>query len=98
YTRRDLSALDSRIHPGELLAVFTGRQQSIAIGPNTTTGSFIVTRKNRFERRLQFFRMTIVGQRRPFLRREKVIVDRDDVPERCIDRIEFALFALVRKA
>ena len=37
--------------------------------------------------------MTIVGCRWLFLRREEVIVDRNDVPERCIDRIEFGLLA-----
>src|SRR5439155_6566704 len=42
--------------------------------------------------------MTIVGQRTLFLRCEKVIVDRNDVPERCIDRIEFGLLAGIGKA
>src|SRR5213075_1526610 len=42
--------------------------------------------------------MTIVGQRRLFLRCEKIIVDRNDVPERCIDRIEFGLLAGIGEA
>src|SRR5207248_8020104 len=42
--------------------------------------------------------MTIVGQRTLFLRCEKVIVDRNDVPERCIDRIEFGLLAGIGEA
>src|SRR5213083_1489229 len=42
--------------------------------------------------------MTIVGQRRLFLRCEKIIIDRNDVPERCIDRIEFGLLAGIGEA
>src|SRR5436189_3774141 len=42
--------------------------------------------------------MTIVGQRTLFLRCEKIIVDRNDVPERCIDRIEFRLLAGIGEA
>src|SRR6059058_3874052 len=42
--------------------------------------------------------MTIVGQRRLFRRCEKIIVDRNDVPERCIDRIEFGLLTGIGEA
>src|SRR6266536_1490993 len=42
--------------------------------------------------------MTIVGQRWLFLRREEIIVDRNDVPKRCIDRIEFGLLAGIGEA
>src|SRR5438093_13223212 len=42
--------------------------------------------------------MTIVGQRTLFLRSEKIIVDRNDVPKRCIDRIEFGLLAGIGEA
>src|SRR6266700_8024616 len=42
--------------------------------------------------------MTIVGQRRLFLRCEKIIVDRNDVPERRIDRIEFGLLTGIGEA
>src|SRR5947207_12049231 len=42
--------------------------------------------------------MTIVGHLTLFLRCEKIIVDRNDVPERCIDRIEFGLLAGIWKA
>src|SRR6266487_2973559 len=63
-TRSDLAAIDTRIHPGELLAVFASREQSVSIGPDAESSSFIVTSKNRFDCCAQSFSMTIVGQRR----------------------------------
>src|SRR5205823_8500412 len=93
-----LAPIDARVHPGEPLAVFAGWEQSVPIGTDTESSSFIETGENRFDRRPQFLRVTIVGERWVFLRREKIIIDRYDVPKRGIDRIEFRLFAGIGKA
>src|SRR5213593_308975 len=49
-TRCDLSAIHARVHPGELLALFAGREQTVAIGADAESSSFAVTSKNRLDR------------------------------------------------
>src|SRR5437867_9737713 len=53
-TWRDLASFNARIHPGELLAVFAGGEQSVAVAADAKASPFIVTGKNRFDRCSQF--------------------------------------------
>src|SRR5207247_2459727 len=85
-------------HPGELVAVLASGEQSVPISADAEACPFIVASKNRFDRRLQFLGVTIVGDGWVFLCCEKIIVDRNDVPKRGVDRIEFRLLALIGKA
>src|SRR5438552_7901841 len=48
-TGSDFAAIDARVHPGELLAVFARCEQSIQIGSDAESSSFIETSKNRFD-------------------------------------------------
>src|ERR671919_2026960 len=50
-TWRNFAAIDSRVHPSELLAVFASRKQTVLVGANAEARPFIVTRENRFHRR-----------------------------------------------
>src|SRR5262245_56707555 len=59
----DLMAIDSRIHPSELLAVLASREQSIAIGADAKARPFVVTGEDCFDRCAQFLCVTIVSER-----------------------------------
>ena len=41
--------------------MFARREQSVAIGPDAETRALIVADENRFDRRAQLLRVTIVG-------------------------------------
>src|SRR5438128_2619855 len=77
--------------------MLASRKQTIRVGADAEAGPFVVTSKNRFDRYLQFLGVTIVGHGWLLLRGKKIIVDCNNVPERCIDRIELRLLASIGK-
>src|SRR5216683_4816648 len=77
--------------------MFARREQAVVIGANAESCPAAVTGKNRFNSNAQFFSVTILRQLWMLLDCAHVIIDRDNVPERCVDGIELRLFAAVGK-
>src|SRR5439155_14696951 len=88
--RHDVIA-DPRVHPRELEARLAGGEQAIVIEADAVAGAARVAVENALDRRLQALPLARGRDAAALEARGEIVVHRDHVPERGVDRGELGL-------
>jgi hypothetical protein len=90
-SRRDFAAVHASVHPGQLHARLSRREQTVDIGVDVVPRALCISLDDLVNRALQACAIRTADNGGVYLIEQ--IVDRDDEPQRRVDGVEFRLFA-----
>ena len=93
--RCDYTVAHPRVHPGELQARDASRQQAVRVHPDTESSAGGIAVYDLLDRGLEGSPLCCRQKRRVVRDELQQLVDRDDLPEGCVDGVELGRLAMI---